>query len=633
MKIGRISVKSFKSISSIDFSMIGSKVALVGGNESGKSNVLLAIQKFLTKEKIDPEDRNQPDLKNTEIEIGFRDFTPEESKILCDLFKTKSITELRIHRVDDIYTIVSPKLPDMVVSQADEVKSSADENSIEKPAEDTTEKPAEDTAGKTPEDSTGKEEINDTPEPSLTHEQITEKVLELLPHVVLIKTIQGLIKGKNIPLAELYPNDKGVEKSTLVKSEISTILNFLALGGITKEDVMEVDTAKKHRIINKKAAEISKKISSAWKQERIEIRMSVDSKNLVIEFKDCGSIPDGEDGLDQTKWIWTYPEDRSDGFRWFVTFYSSYLYGQSQAQNIVFLIDEAGGYLNKRAQIDLLAEFDRLSSGNNQIIYATHSKYMVSWDFKNDVYAVVKNRGLGTTVSERWWSKYSQDELPPPLDEIGVTWSGDLLASENLIVEGPVDLEVLRKLKTFFPNGEIPEDVFLSFKLIPGMGVFDSMVELAKACEFHHKKSFLLFDSDPAGTKGKNDARSKGLQAEDVNTLCGSPVPHIVSIEDLLPRKLYFEFLNKEGEAFSDRWTEIKMVQDADSLGLVEAIKQRLLGPSGFTPEEVSVFLRDHKYSIAMNVLKGMKLEDLSGNQQSAIKDFYKHLKRKLEQL
>jgi len=645
MKINSVKIKNFRSISETQFDITGGKIAFVGGNESGKSNVLLAIQRFLNKEDFQPEDQYQLAKDLPEIELSFDNLTDKEKQNILEITGKESST-LVINRIGNTYNILHPELPDEIDNSTETTdaenapEDSSDETvtTIVDPVEPQKE-PTEVTVDTTKtQDVTADAAVGepDSPEKSvlIPKEEAIEKLKNLIPNVYFIKTVEGLIKGKNLPINELFSDGQALENRTLTTQELKNIKAFLALGGIEQEDIMDKDTGRAFHNINQKAAIIAQKLSSAWKQERVEIRMSANTTNLVIELKDCGSVEDGEAGKDTTKWIWTYPEDRSEGFRWFVTFYSGYLYGVSKDNNTIFLIDEAGGSLNKRAQKDLLDEFDHLSGeySNAQILYATHSKDMVSWDFKNDVYVVIKNKGVGTKVSGKWWSKFSQNLLPPPLDELGVTWSEDLLANDNLIVEGPIDLETLKRLKPIFQDEGIPEDPFLSFKIIPAMGIFDSMVELAEACKYHKKKSFLLFDFDADGVTAKGKATTAGLKANDINTLANNPTPQIKTIEDFLPRKKYIEQLNKSGvEAFGENWAEIKKVSGADSNGIIYALIQRIESNTGKSHREVKDFMIRSKYEIAMNTIKSICLDDFTDSQKNAIKNLYTNLETTLK--
>jgi len=164
------------------------------------------------------------------------------------------------------------------------------------------------------------------------------------------------------------------------------------------------------------------------------------------------------------------------------------------------------------------------------------------------------------------------------------------------------------------------------------MGIFDSMVELAEACKYHKKKSFLLFDFDADGVTAKGKATTAGLKANDINTLANNPTPQIKTIEDFLPRKKYIEQLNKSGvEAFGENWAEIKKVSGADSNGIIYALIQRIESNTGKSHREVKDFMIRSKYEIAMNTIKSICLDDFTDSQKNAIKNLYTNLETTLK--
>lgn len=638
MKISRVEIKNFRSIAETSFDITGGKIALVGGNESGKSNVLLALRKFLEKMDFVEEDKYQLSSDEPEITVTFSSFTDDETSQLNHFLNTTNTNIISIKRSADSYEVIDPVIPLDETSETNNQEGAEDsEESTESVSQE--KQVQESTPAEAAETESGPEE--GVSEPTLTYDQRQQGILDLMPKAVWIKTIEGLIKGKNIPLGFLFPElgeGEEQEKSQDLNDEsLETIRKFLELGGINKDDFENEDTGSRFHTLNKKAAIIAETLSKAWNQERIIIRMTDADENLVIEFKDCGNIDSGVKSLDSRRWVWTYPEDRSDGFRWFVTFYSRYLRGLAETRNAIILIDEAGGALNKKAQEDLLKEFDKISdrAQNNQIIYASHSKFMVSWQFKNDVYAVIKNKGKGTEVSGEWWTKYKRNQWPAPLDELAVTWSDDVLSpGGNLVVEGPTDLEFLLKLKPVFHNQDMPNDPFRGFRIIPGMGVHDdSMLSIGNACKFHEFKCLLMFDSDSDRLQAKQDTVNENLEADDLNSLCGSPTPAIFTIEDLLPKRIFYGQLNLIGrDHFGEGWSDIGLLQGSGTDGIMPSLKARL-ETNGFGQDQIRVFLRDKKYAIVVNTLENSSLADFSNEQKTAIKNLYQNLHAKIASL
>ena len=68
---------------------------------------------------------------------------------------------------------------------------------------------------------------------------------------------------------------------------------------------------------------------------------------------------------------------RSRGFVWFFSFLAWYSDVQSQKKRVILLLDEPGLFLHAKGQEDLLRYFEAEVKGNHQLIYTTHSLFMV----------------------------------------------------------------------------------------------------------------------------------------------------------------------------------------------------------------------------------------------------------------
>jgi AAA ATPase domain len=68
---------------------------------------------------------------------------------------------------------------------------------------------------------------------------------------------------------------------------------------------------------------------------------------------------------------------RSRGFVWFFSFIAWYSQVKRKGQNVILLLDEPGLTLHGKAQADLLRYFEQEVQGKHQLIYSTHSPFMV----------------------------------------------------------------------------------------------------------------------------------------------------------------------------------------------------------------------------------------------------------------
>lgn len=151
-------------------------------------------------------------------------------------------------------------------------------------------------------------------------------------------------------------------------------------------------------------------------------------------------------------------DDRSTGFVWFFSFLV--LFSQvkkSHGDNVLLLLDEPGLSLHAKAQSDLLRYFKEQLAPHHQVIYTTHSPFMVPPDNLMSVRTVedhvVHKAGeqpqvFGTKVGDKVLST-DRDTLFPLQGALGYEITQTLFIGENtLLVEGPSDLLYLKAFST-----------------------------------------------------------------------------------------------------------------------------------------------------------------------------------------
>lgn len=138
--------------------------------------------------------------------------------------------------------------------------------------------------------------------------------------------------------------------------------------------------------------------------------------------------------------------NRSKGFVWFFSFlvWFSKIQGSSNTKYII-LLDEPGLSLHASAQKDLLRFIDEKLAPNYQVIFTTHSPFMIDSTKLNEVRTVydTQDRKIGSVISDALEEKDS-DTLFPLQAALGYTIAQNLYVSEkNLLVEGISDLVYL----------------------------------------------------------------------------------------------------------------------------------------------------------------------------------------------
>ena len=146
--------------------------------------------------------------------------------------------------------------------------------------------------------------------------------------------------------------------------------------------------------------------------------------------------------------------ERSAGFVWFFSFLVKFAQVKDDLTPVVLLLDEPGLTLHGKAQADLLRFFDEKLAPHHQIIYSTHSPFMVnpnkllSARVVEDQVAMSGPRRvpMGTKVREDVLER-DPDTLFPLQGALGYEISQTLFVGKNtLLVEGPGDIIYLRAL-------------------------------------------------------------------------------------------------------------------------------------------------------------------------------------------
>lgn len=145
--------------------------------------------------------------------------------------------------------------------------------------------------------------------------------------------------------------------------------------------------------------------------------------------------------------------NRSKGFNWFFSFLVWFKKIQENKDcTYILLLDEPGLNLHAKAQNDLLRFLNDLSA-NYQIIYTTHSPFMIESSKLNHVRTVVEKED-GAHISESVQEK-DPNTLFPLQAALGYDLAQNLFVSpKNLIVEGIADLVYINLVSgTLLANG------------------------------------------------------------------------------------------------------------------------------------------------------------------------------------
>lgn len=279
-----------------------------------------------------------------------------------------------------------------------------------------------------------------------------------------------------------------------------------------------------------------------WKQGNYRFRLQADGNYFRIWVADDRRPEEIE------------LEHRSTGLQWFLSFFLVFTYeSEDNHEDAIVLLDEPGHSLHPLAQRDLSRFFDSLAL-TNQILFTTHSPFMIDADRLDRVRKVYVDEGGGTVASDDLGQARSKGGHRDTGATYAVHSALNLSVSESLllgctpvIVEGPSDQHYLSAIKNvLISKGRIQPSAELVFP--PSGGAKTAKIIASILVGRDDALPFVLLDGDKAGQQAAKSLRD-GLYAaspdrvvltdEAFEAICET------EIEDLLPSSLVVQVLDR----------------------------------------------------------------------------------------
>jgi hypothetical protein len=222
-------------------------------------------------------------------------------------------------------------------------------------------------------------------------------------------------------------------------------LSLLHMAGVEPEDFIDPESSEHMvRDVENASNGITQEVFTYWSQNqnlRVQLRMGqVQTGNFpgptiqirVLNEKHHVTVPFNE---------------RSQGFVWFFSFLAYFSEVEQESSSpIILLLDEPGLSLHAKAQADLLRFIDERLAPNHQVIFTTHSPFMVDPQRFERVRTVQDEDRGGTQVSQDVL-RADTDTVFPLMAAMGVGLTQTLWVGPNvLLVEGPSDVIYLNYL-------------------------------------------------------------------------------------------------------------------------------------------------------------------------------------------
>lgn len=241
-------------------------------------------------------------------------------------------------------------------------------------------------------------------------------------------------------------------------------------------------------------------------------------------------------------------KNRSKGFLWFFSFlvWFSKIQGDKNSKYIL-LLDEPGLSLHASAQNDLLRFIDEKLAPEYQVIYTTHSPFMIDSLKLNEVRTVYDTQDpkIGSVVSDAVEEKDS-DTLFPLQAALGYTIAQNLYVSpRNLLVEGISDLVYLNHFSTILKDmGKEGLSDDITIVPVGGADKIATFISLMRGNELSTVCLLDTFTNQSAEVRLKRMVEQKIIADKKILYYHSVIGQTFADIEDLFSKDEYLELYN-----------------------------------------------------------------------------------------
>lgn len=231
-------------------------------------------------------------------------------------------------------------------------------------------------------------------------EKVFNKIWEFLPEFIYFSNYSILPGDISLDIVE-----GKLPKSGFTSEQIDTVKSLLKLANANIETLRSSDFEEMTTEIESVSANLSEQVFEYWHQND---SLSVSAVINPVAITDEHGTQRIEKRLslrirdDSRKSYSCSFEDRSTGFKWFFSFFAAFGCYSDQKRTAIVLLDEPALSLHGKAQADFLSFINDRLAPYVQVIYTTHSPFMVETN-KSHRIRLVEDRGgeVGVSISDQ----------------------------------------------------------------------------------------------------------------------------------------------------------------------------------------------------------------------------------------
>jgi hypothetical protein len=346
-----------------------------------------------------------------------------------------------------------------------------------------------------------------------------------LPYAV---KVEHVLKGENLNDSE------------------ATARALLTLGGTEKEYMLNPDYERRKRELENVANVLTDDVNSYWTQNPdLRVEPDITTRTEQRQNGQHSVLDEMKLRIRDNRHSLTLPfSDHSAGFQWFFSFLAAFSEYEREDPPVVILLDEPAVGLHAKAQADFLRFIEERLTKRCQVVYTTHSPFMVQ-PSRLDRARLVEDRGkeTGSVVTSDVLTR-DRDTLFPLQGALGYDLVQHLFVAENnLVVEGTSDYAYLKIVSDFLASksrGRL--DPKWSIIPVGGADLIPTFVALLGS----HLKLTVLVDSRKEGhQKLERMSRDGYLEKQRIILLGDVLGRKTADIEDLFEEDEYLGLYNK----------------------------------------------------------------------------------------
>lgn len=613
MKLQKIRVTNFRSVDDSEEFEVDRVTCLVGKNEAGKSAILLALAALNPHEATPVAMDRERDYPRRHL-VRYKQMHGDSDAVV--IRTTWDLEELEIQAIaEDVgdHVLKSPRVEISRRYAGDiEVKAEVDDGAsvkhhCEKFALNASERSMlkspvttdalmdalDELASPTPKHQALQQFLN---EQGNAHTRVQGRVIAALPTFMYFSAYDRMDGA--IQIEETQERRRNQELEFDKHRGVRLFVDFLDFAGVPIDEITDVSTYETfNAMLQAASTNITEQILEYWSQNPdldVEVKIDEARSGDPAPF-DQGTIARARIKNNLHK-VDTPFSERSAGFVWFFSFLVKFTQVKNTGSHVILLLDEPGLSLHGKAQGDLLRFIDEKLGPSHQVIYTTHSPFMVPAEELQRV-RIVEDRVDGTKTPRRSdGTKVTQDVLRVEADTLfplqgalGYEATQSLFIGEHtLLVEGPSDILYLQALSAALKaRGRTELDARWTICPAGGIDRIMPFVSLFAGKRLH----VAVLSDEGQGAKGKVERmrRSDILQAGHFYTVADFIDAAEGDIEDFFDPEIYAAIVNRSyGLPEPHRVTVEKLDQDASTQRMVKKVEAMFQ----LMPEAIPMF--DH---------------------------------------